>query len=93
MPTTMTSINPLAGQITLSFRILTGDEKNRKEEAKATFQYKYYPEDDHIEYIDTIYTHPKLQSMIEDNQKMMENVDSYIRKSLIANTMKISKSR
>jgi hypothetical protein len=93
MPTTMTSINPLAGQITLSFRILTGDEKNRKEEAKATFQYKYYPEDDHIEYIDTIYTHPKLQSMIEDNQKMMENVDSYIRKSLIANTMRISKSR
>jgi hypothetical protein len=93
MPTTMTSINPLTGQITLSFRILTGDEKNRKEEAKATFQYKYYPEDDHIEYIDTIYTHPKLQSMIEDNQKMMENVDSYIRKSLIANTMKISKSR
>lgn len=89
----MTSINPLAGQITLSFRILTGDEKNRKEEAKATFQYKYYPEDDRIEYIDTIYTHPKLQSMIEDNQKMMENVDSYIRKSLIANTMKISKSR
>ena len=89
----MTSINPLAGQITLSFRILTGDEKNRKEEAKATFQYKYYPEDDHIEYIDTIYTHPKLQSMIEDNQKMMENVDSYIRKSLIANTMRISKSR
>jgi hypothetical protein len=93
MPTTMTSINPLAGQITLSFRILTGDEKNRREDAKATFQYKYYPEDDHIEYIDTIYTHPKLQSMIEDNQKMMENVDSYIRKSLIANTMKISKSR
>ena len=89
----MTSINPLAGQITLSFRILTGDEKNRKEDAKATFQYKYYPEDDHIEYIDTIYTHPKLQSMIEDNQKMMKNVDSYIRKSLIANTMKISKSR
>ncbi len=89
----MTSINPLVGQITLSFRILTGDEKNRKEEAKATFQYKYYPEDDHIEYIDTIYTHPKLQSMIEDNQKMMKNVDSYIRKSLIANTMKISKSR
>ena len=89
----MTSINPLAGQITLSFRILTGDEKNRKEEAKATFQYKYYPEDDHIEYIDTIYTHPKLQSMIEDNQKMMENVDSYIRKSLIANTIKLSKGR
>ena len=89
----MTSINPLAGQITLSFRILTGDEKNRREDAKATFQYKYYPEDDHIEYRDTIYTHPKLQSMIEDNQKMMENVDSYIRKSLIANTMKISKSR
>ena len=89
----MTSINPLAGQITLSFRIPTGDEKNRREDAKATFQYKYYPEDDHIEYIDTIYTHPKLQSMIEDNQKMMENVDSYIRKSLIANTMKISKSQ
>jgi hypothetical protein len=93
MPTTMTSINPLAGQITLSFRILTGDEKNRKEDAKATFQYKYYPEDDHIEYIDTIYTHPKLQTMIEDNQTMMENVDFYIRKSLMANTMNLSKCR
>ncbi len=86
MPT-MTSTAPLAGQITLTFRILTGDERNRKENAKATFQYKYYPEDDHIEYIDTIYTHPKLQSMIEDNQTMMENVDCYIRKSLVANTL------
>jgi hypothetical protein len=93
MPTTMTSINPLAGQITLSFRIPTGDEKNRREDAKATFQYKYYPEDDYIEYIDTIYTHPKLQSMIEDNQTMMENVDFYIRKSLLANTMNLSKCR
>lgn len=85
MPTTITSSNPLAGQITLNFRILTGDEKNRKEHAKATFQYRYYPEDDQIEYIDTTYTHPKLQSMIEDNQTMMENVDSYIRRSLLAN--------
>ena len=83
----MTSITPVAGQITLTFRILTGDEKSKKENAKATFQYKYYPEDDHIEYIDTIYTHPKLQSMIEDNQTMMENVDCYIRKSLVANTL------
>ena len=83
----MTSIAPVVGQITLTFRILTGDERNRKENAKATFQYKYYPEDDHIEYIDTIYTHPKLQSMIEDNQTMMENVDCYIRKSLVANTL------
>jgi hypothetical protein len=78
---------PLAGQITLNFRIPTEGEKNRKQYAKATFQYKYYPEDDNIEYIDTIYTHPKLQSMIEDNQTMMENVDSYIRKSLMANTI------
>jgi hypothetical protein len=89
----MTSVSPVDGQITLSFRILTGDEKNRKEDAKATFQYKYYPEDDHIEYIDTIYTHRKLQSMIEDSQTMMENVDSYIRRSLMANTMNLSKCR
>jgi hypothetical protein len=85
LPTTITSSTPLAGQITLNFRIPTGDEKNRKEHAKAIFQYRYYPEDDQIEYIDTIYTHPKLQSMIEDNQTMMENVDSYIRRSLLAN--------
>ena len=84
---TATPTTPLAGQITLTFRILAGDENNRKENAKATFQYKYYPEDDHIEYIDTIYTHPKLQSMIEDNETMMENVDCYIRKSLITNTL------
>ena len=89
----MTSISPVDGQITLSFRIQIGDEKNRREDAKATFQYKYYPEDDHIEYIDTIYTHPKLQSMIEDNQTMMQNVDFYIRKSLMANTINSSKCR
>ena len=86
LPTT-TSTTPLDGQITLNFRIQSENEKNRKEYAKATFQYKYYPEDDHIEYIDTIYTHPKLQSMIENSQTMMENVDSYIRKSLMTNTM------
>ena len=89
----MTSISPVDGQITLSFRIQIGDEKNRREDAKATFQYKYYPEDDHIEYIDTIYTHPKLQSMIEDNQTMMQNVDFYIRKSLMTNTINLSKYR
>ena len=87
----MTSISPVDGQITLSFRIQIGDEKNKREDAKATFQYKYYPEDDHIEYIDTIYTHPKLQSMIENSQTMMENVDFYIRRSLMANTMNLSK--
>jgi hypothetical protein len=86
LPTT-TSTTPLDGQVTLNFRIQSGNKKNRKEYAKATFQYKYYPEDDHIEYIDTIYTHPKLQSMIEDNQTMMENVDFYIRKSLMTSTM------
>ena len=37
MPTTMTSINPLAGQITLSFRILTGDEKIERRKQRLPF--------------------------------------------------------
>jgi hypothetical protein len=64
------------GKVVLNFRI-----KGKK--ATAIFHYKYDPEDDAVEYIDIEYTDPEVQSSIEKNTKMMENVDLYIRNLLL----------
>jgi hypothetical protein len=45
----------------------------------AIFEYKYYPTTRSIEYLDIRYTNLKLQSLIENNSKMMKNIDSYIK--------------
>jgi hypothetical protein len=64
------------GKLVLNFRI-----KGKK--GTAIFHYKYDPEDDAVEYIDIEYTDPEIQSSVEKNIKMMENVDLYIRKLLL----------
>jgi hypothetical protein len=64
------------GKLVLNFRI-----KGKK--GTAIFHYKYDPEDDVVEYIDIEYTDPEIQSSVEKNIKMMENVDLYIRKLLL----------
>jgi hypothetical protein len=63
------------GQVTLDFKM---DGKIEQ----AIFNYKYYPHADAIDYIDIKYTNSKLRSLIENDAKMMENIDSYIRKLL-----------
>ena len=64
------------GKLALNFRI-----KGKK--GTALFLYKYDPEDDTIEYIDIEYTDPEIRVSIEENTKMMESVDLYIRNSLL----------
>ena len=59
------------GQVAFDFKV---DGKIEK----AVFDYRYSPSDDSIEYMDINYTNPKLQSMIENNLQMMQNIDSYI---------------
>ena len=73
--------NIIHDQVTLDFKIRIEDK--RGELAKTTFTYKYFPSDDSIEYIDIIYTHPKLQSVIECNPNVMKNIDSHIRDLLL----------
>ena len=70
-------------QVTLDFKIRIEDTKNQDILAKATFTYKYFPSDDSIEYIDIMYTHPKLQSVIECNPNILKNIDSHIRDILL----------
>ena len=48
--------------------------------AIVTIEYKYYPYDDSLTYIDVIYSNTKLRSMIEGNKDMMRNIDNYIRR-------------
>ncbi len=74
--------NIIHDQVTLDFKIRIEDN-NQSGLAKATFTYKYFPSDDSIEYIDIMYTHPKLQSVIECNPNIMKNIDSHIRNLLL----------
>ena len=74
--------NIIHNQVTLDFKIRIEDN-NQGGLAKAIFTYKYFPSDDSIEYIDIMYTHPKLQSVIECNPNVMKNIDSYIRDLLL----------
>jgi hypothetical protein len=60
------------GQVTFDFRIEGKAEK-------ATFGYKYNKSNHDIDYIEIRYSTPKLQTLIENNPKMMENIDSQIR--------------
>lgn len=60
------------GQISLDFKI--GGKKER-----ATFDYRYDDSNQSLDYTEISYTNPKLQSLIENDAKMMENIDSYIR--------------
>jgi hypothetical protein len=73
----------LYGEVALDFKV-------KGERSRAIFHYKYYTSNDSIEYIDIEYTNPKLQSLIESNSKMMENVDCYIRNLLLRNKAKES---
>jgi hypothetical protein len=75
--------NIIHDQVTLDFKIRIEDINNQSISAKATFTYKYFPSDDSIEYIDIMYTHPKLQSVIECNPNIMKNIDSHIRNLLL----------
>jgi len=63
-----------SGRASLSFKI----EANKL--AIITIEYKYYPYDDSVTYVDVKYTDAKLQSMIEGNKVMMRNIDNYIRR-------------
>ncbi|HET9356522.1 MAG TPA: hypothetical protein VFR94_06835 [Nitrososphaeraceae archaeon] len=60
------------GKISLDFRI-----EGKKE--RAIFDYRYDDSNQSLDYTEINYTNPKLQSLIENNAKMMENIDSYIR--------------
>ena len=60
------------GQVTFDFRIEGKTEK-------ATFDYKYNSSNQDMCYIEIRYSNPKLQTLIENNPKMMENIDSQIR--------------
>lgn len=50
------------------------------EVARVKIEYRYYPSNDRIIYVDVRYTHPKLESMIENNAEMMRKIDNYIRR-------------
>jgi hypothetical protein len=50
--------------------------------ARVIIEFKYYPSTDALVYVDVRYTDDKLQSFVEDDPKMMRNIDNLLRKHL-----------
>jgi hypothetical protein len=77
----MQSTGVLYGKVAINFRV-------QGKKSTAQFHYKYDPDDEGIDYINIEYTEPVLQTLIENNRKMMENVDNYIRNLLLKERLK-----
>lgn len=64
------------GQISLEFQV----EGNRK--AKAIVRYRYYAQENRIEYVSIDYTDPKLREKVEGDPAMRERINEYVRRML-----------
>jgi hypothetical protein len=65
------------GQTTLAFRLADGAM------ARVMIEYKYYPSSDDISYVEVTYSDKRLEYMIEGNPRIIRNIDSYLRRTLI----------
>ncbi|AIC16380.1 hypothetical protein [Nitrososphaera viennensis] len=64
------------GQVALEFQV-EGDRK-----AKAIVRYRYYAQENRVEYISIDYTDPKLREKVEGDPAMREKINEYVRRML-----------
>jgi len=64
------------GQVSLEFQV----EAGRK--AKAIVRYRYYAQENRVEYISIDYTDPKLKEKVDGDPAMREKINKYVRKML-----------
>lgn len=64
------------GQVALEFQV----EGNKK--AKAIVKYRYYAQENRVEYVSIEYTDPKLKERIEGDLAMKERINEYVRRML-----------
>ncbi|AIF82096.1 hypothetical protein NTE_00012 [Candidatus Nitrososphaera evergladensis SR1] len=64
------------GQVALEFQV----ESNRK--AKAIVRYRYYAQENRVEYVSIDYTDPKLKEKVEGDPAMREKINEYVRRML-----------
>jgi hypothetical protein len=64
------------GQVSLEFQV----EGNRK--AKAIVRYRYYAQENRVEYVSIDCTDPKLREKVEGDPAMRERINEYVRRML-----------
>ena len=64
------------GQVALEFQV-EGDRK-----AKAIVRYRYYAQENRVEYISIDYTDPKLREKVEGDPAMREKINEYVSRML-----------
>ena len=65
----------IRGRISLVFKL-------SHKPSKIIIEYQYYPSNGFIEYVDVRYSDRELQSKVEENPRMMEKIDNYLRRLL-----------
>jgi hypothetical protein len=73
-------IRPIRLSHLIAFNIKENDDEIS---GILTIEFEYYSSDDSIKYHDMHYSDPRLIKHIEGNSRVMKNIDSYLRKSLL----------
>jgi hypothetical protein len=78
------------GQIELDFQVDDNSEgkeekeeqKRKKKKARAIIKYRYYAQDNRVEYISVDYTDPLLKERIEGDPSTKERINEYVKSML-----------
>ena len=73
-------IRPIRLSHLIAFNIKESDDEIS---GILTMEFEYYSSDGSIKYHDMHYSDPRLIKHIEGNPRVMKNIDSYLRKSLL----------
>ena len=73
-------IRPIRLSHLIAFNIKENDDEIS---GILTIEFEYYSSDGSIKYHDMHYSDPRLIKHIEGNPRVMKNIDSYLRKSLL----------
>ncbi|HVX03151.1 MAG TPA: hypothetical protein VHA09_08360 [Nitrososphaera sp.] len=65
------------GQVALEFQV----EGNKK--ARAIVRYRYYAQENRVEYVSIEYTDPKLKERVEGDPAMKEKINEYVMRMLL----------
>ena len=74
------NIRPIRLSHLIAFNIKENDDEIS---GILTIEFEYYSSDGSIKYHDMRYSDPRLIKHIEGNPRVMKNIDSYLRKSLL----------
>jgi hypothetical protein len=71
------------GQVAFDFQLEGGNSSsNNNKVARAIVKYRYYAQENRVEYISIDYTDPRLREKVESDPAMRERINEYVTKML-----------